>query len=600
MKTTGRVLTLLALALPGAGLPVLAGEPAADVVYRGGHVYTADRHDTEAESIALRDGRVLAVGTDAAVASFIGPQTTVVALRGRFVMPGLVDAHMHPFSAGQQLTKCNLNYATQTVPQLQAAIQACLDATRAREPDQWLEVVNWNREVMLPEGVTTSAVTLDTLNTRRPIIVLSSQGHSGLANTRALKLADLTAATPDPVGGRIVRDASGRPTGLLDEAPAFDLVTKLLPTPTAAEDVAAAGAAAAALNRQGVTTCLDAWATEAGMAAFAALEKAGHLTVRANFAPPINPNEAGAIDAAVARIVGFRRTYDEGALKPAPGITVRNAKLFLDGVIYAPAFTGAMVEPYFRNAGTEAKPRWVPGTNRGPAVYFPPPVLAEALVALGREGIDPHLHADGDGAVRAALDAIAAMRKALPGADIRPAIAHDEIVTPADFPRFKALNVTAALGFQWAQPAGYTLGLTRYFGPARMKILEPAGLLARAGARLSLGSDWPVDPLDEWFAFKVAVTRTGPDDAAPAFRGRLGDDPGLQARSVLRAATIDAAYQLHADDVLGSLEAGKFADLIILDRNPLTIPGPELARVRVLETVVGGRVVYRADDAAPP
>ena len=144
------------------------------------------------------------------------------------------------------------------------------------------------------------------------------------------------------------------------------------------------------------------------------------------------------------------------------------------------------------------------------------------------------------------------------------------------------------------KPAGDTLGLKNYFGPARMKILEPAGLLAAAGARIAFGSDWPVDPLDEWFALKVGVTRTNSPDAPAEFRGSLGDDPGLSREAVLRAATINAAYELHEDEVTGSLEVGKFADLILLDRNPLTVPAEEIAKTRVLETMVGGKVVYLA------
>jgi predicted amidohydrolase YtcJ len=300
----------------------------------------------------------------------------------------------------------------------------------------------------------------------------------------------------------------------------------------------------------------------------------------------------GDLTAAVARVVAFRKEFDEGAIGRAPSITVRNAKLFLDGVISAPAFTGTMLEPYRRNAGTADQPQWVPGTSRGPDVYFPAAALATVLTALGRAGIDPHMHADGDGAVRAGLDGVAALRKALPAADIRPAIAHNEIVGPADFKRYGELNVIPVLSFQWEKPAGDTLGVKDYFGPERMKILEPAGYLAQAGARIAFGSDWPVDALDQWFAFKVGVTRTNRPDAPAEYRGRLGDDPGLSRETVLRAATINAAYELHQDDSTGSLEAGKLADLIVLDRNPLSVPAEEIADVKVLETVTGGAVVY--------
>src|SRR5689334_18776042 len=187
--------------------------------------------------------------------------------------------------------------------------------------------------------------------------------------------------------------------------------------------------------------------------------------------------------------------------------------MFLDGLIAAPALTGAMLEPYRMNTGTPENPHWAPGESRGPAVYFPPKPLAEILVRLARAGIDPHMHADGDAAVRAALDGIEVMRKDASAADIRPAIAHDEIVSRADFPRFKMLDALPVLSMQWEKPAGDTVGLTNYFGPDRMKILEPAGFLKAAGARIVFGSDWPVDALAEWFALKVGVTRTNAPDA---------------------------------------------------------------------------------------
>src|SRR5450631_3731562 len=538
----------VSLLLSGFSAASAAPPDAADRIYRNGVIFTADDHNPRAQALAIRDGLIVYVGSDQGVSGFLDSRTESVDLKGRFLMPGIVDGHMHPFEAGAQLLKCNLNYESLTVAEFQQRLQACLDRKKADEPDAWLEVVNWFQETMRPAGITTHRAMLDALSTHRPIIVLSSQGHTGLANSRALGLARITTKTPDPPGGKIRRDAAGEATGLLEETAAFSMVTALLPKPTPAEDEAAAAAALEAMNRQGVTSFLDADANAQSMAAFAALRKSGKLTARAHFAPQIAPAETDALEAAVARVKGFRTQYDEGPIVHAAGLTVRNAKLFLDGIIYVPAFTGAMVDPYLYNAGTATRPRWIPGPSRGPAVYFPPPILSRALVSLGRAGIDPHMHADGDGAVRAALDAI------------------------------------PVLSFQWEQPAGYTLGLKDYFGPARMKILEPAGVLAAAGARIAFGSDWPVDPLDEWFAFKVGVMRTGTSDAPAEYRGRLGTDPGLSRAAVLRAATIDAAYELHEDDVTGSLALGKLADLIVLDRNPRTVPGEQIASIRVLET----------------
>jgi len=570
----------LLLAPPVSAAPASAAAPA-DRVYRNGAIFTADAQRPTAQALAIQGGRIVYVGADAGVAPLVGAHTVSVDLHGRFLMPGLVDGHMHPLEAGGQLLKCGLDYAPLTIAEMQQRIQACLDATSSKEPDGWLDVVSWFQESMRPAGVKTSRATLDALKTSRPIVVHSSFGHTVLANSRALALAKITAGTPDPLGGKIWKDSAGEPTGLLEDA-AYEPVDALLPQRTAEEDVAAAQAALAAMSRQGVTGFLDAVARPEDLAAFSAVRKAGKLTVRAHFAPLIEPKDAGDPAGAVGRVVALAKQYDEGAARPEPGITVRNAKLFLDGVIAAPALTGAMVEPYLGTGGA------------GPAVYFPPGPLATLLVDLGRAGIDPHMHADGDGAVRAALDGVVALRKALPAADVRPAVAHAEIVTPADFPRFKATGTIPVLSFQWEKPAGDTLGLREYFGPARMKILEPAGLLAAAGARIAFGSDWPVDALDEWFALKVGVTRTNAPDAPPEFHGRLGDDPGLSRDAVLRAATLDAAYELHADQATGSLEVGKLADLIVLDRNPLTVPAEEIAKVQVVETVVGGKVVWEA------
>lgn len=593
-----RVLLVVVVCLFASG-PLNAADSSkpSDRAYRNGVIFTANAAHHGAQAIAMRDGKIVYVGPDSGLDGWIGPSTELVDLHGRFLMPGIVDGHMHPLQAGAQLLKCGLDYASLTVPEFQARVQKCLDGSAADEPDKWLEVVSWFQENMRPAGVTTNRATLDALKTKRPIIVRSSFGHTVLANSRALQLANITADTKDPLGGKIWRDASGEPTGLLEDA-AFAVFETLIPQPSAADNVAAAEAALKAMRAQGITTFLDAIAPDEDLAAFAAVRKAGNLTARAHFAPRIEPSQATDPAAAVTSVVAAAKQYDEGAIGRAPSITVRNAKLFLDGVISAPALTGAMIEPYNTNAGTADKPHWVAGTSRGPAVYFTPPQLADLLIRLGNAGIDPHMHADGDAAVRAALDGAEALRRAMPKADIRPAIAHNEIVDPSDYPRYRELNVIPVLSFQWGKPAGDTLGLINYFGPERMKRMEPAGVLAAAGARLAFGSDWPVDPLDEWFAFKVGVTRTNSPDAPPEFRGRLGDDPGLSPRAVLEAATINAAYQLHQDAVTGSLEVGKFADLIVLDRNPLTIPAEDIANVRVLETVVGGNVVYRAEPRA--
>jgi predicted amidohydrolase YtcJ len=584
-------LCLLAWLTVVSRVSVAVTDPYADTVYQHGYIYTVDARNSVYQALAERSGIIVYVGSDAGVQSLIGPQTRRIDLKSRMLMPGLIDGHMHPLAGGEALLGCDLQYARLTVAQMQARIQACLDATRAREPDGWLRVRNWFQEAMVG-GTTTSRVTLDALHTKRPILVQSSFGHTALLNSRALELAKVTATTPDPKGGQIGRDPSGKPSGILQDA-ALELGERAVPPTSPADHVKAAQAALRALRAQGVTTFLDAAAGPESLAAFSAAEKAGGLTARAHFALLIKPTQSDDPEQAIADVRNLAARYDEGPIVPAPRITVRNIKLFLDGVITAPAMTGAMLEPYFVNDGTAEEPHWVPGQSRGPPVYFAAPVLKRIVLEAAAAGFEPHMHADGDRAVHEALDAVQALRQRFSATTIRAAIAHDEIVDPKDFVRYGPLGAVPVLSFQWEKPAPDTVdGARDYLGRARYRYVEPAAFLAAAGARIAYGSDWPVDALDEWFALKVGVTRTNRTDIDSQYRGRLSEDRGLSRDEVLRAITLNAAYELHQEESTGSLEPGKLADLIILDRNPLQIPAEDIAKVKVLRTVVGGHTVY--------
>jgi predicted amidohydrolase YtcJ len=589
---------ILAAALLLSAVPVAqaAVTQAADTVYRNGVVYTVDARDSRQQSLAIRDGLIAYVGADTGIGAFIGPQTKVIELHGKMVMPGLVDGHQHPLQGGAALLKCNMNYEQLQVAQMQAKIQACLDQSRAREPDAWLEVVNWFQEGMLPAGAVTNRGVLDALKTQRPIFVMSSFGHTALVNSRALRLAGITAKTPDPLGGKVGREPSGNPSGILEDA-ASEAVTKLIPAASPADNVKAAKAALDALRKQGVTTFLDAAAEAPSLEAFATVQREGLLTARAHFAVLITPPQGRDPKHAVASVKALARRYDQGKIGPSPTLTVRNVKLFLDGVITAPASTGAMLTPYLSLQGAPANPHWAPSPSRGPEVYFPAPILGALLIELAGAGFEPHMHADGDRAVREGLDGIGVLRRQFPDRDIRAAIAHDEIVDPADFERFHQLNAIPVLSFQWEKQAPDTMeGAREYLGPARFKYMEPAGFLAAAGARIAYGSDWPVDPLDEWFALKVGVTRINAPQPDHKYAGRLSEDKGLSRSEALRAITLNSSYELHQDEATGSLEVGKLADLIVLDRNFFEVPAEQIADITVLLTVVGGRVVYEADE----
>ena len=569
----------------------------ADTVYRNGYVYTVDAQDSVQQALAVRGGRIVYVGDDAGAQAHTGSQTRVIDLQGRMLMPGLVDGHMHPQSGGSRLLNCSLDYQPLTVPQFQARIQACLDKDKNASPRRWLKVVNWFQQGMLPDGVEITSAVLDSLKTSRPVVVRSSFGHSVLLNSQAMKLAGVTRSTPDPEGGKVARDAAGNATGILEDA-AQDMVSKFMPVLTPRENLAASAKALEAMRKQGITTFLDAYTDPETLTAFSQLQKQGQLTARAHFAVLVDPKDAIS-GKAFKEIRQLAKQFDQGATRVEPSMQVRHAKLFMDGVIAAPALTGTMLAPYYTNQGTPQQPHWAPGHSKGPDSYFPPALLKSTLSRLAKARIDPHIHVDGDGAVRDALDALQALRATPEGKDVRPALAHDEIVDPADFPRFKQLDATAVLSFQWAKPAPDTVGaLKEYLGKERYAIVEPQSLLLDAGARIAYGSDWPVDPLDMWFALKVGVTRTAAQGAArpaaPEYAGRLGEAPGMPRAAVLRAVTMSAAYTLRQEKETGSLEAGKLADLIVLDRNVMQVPAEDIADTRVLQTMVGGKIVYDA------
>jgi predicted amidohydrolase YtcJ len=583
------------LALSAAAMHAGAhAAPPADMVYRNGYVYTVDQNDSVRQALAVRGGRIVYIGDNAGARAMTGKATQVIDLHGRMLMPGLIDGHMHPQSGGSRLLNCSLNYESLTVPQFKSRIQACLDKDKKEGPDRWLVVVNWFQQGMQPDGVATTAATLDTLKTGRPIVVRSSFGHSALLNARAIALAGIKRDTPDPAGGKVVRDADGEATGLLVDA-AQDMAMNLLPPLTASENLAASSRALEAMRRQGITSFLDAWTDPETMTAFATLHRHGRLTARAHFAVLIDLDKGATPRTAVAELLKQQKRYDQGPTKAAPSMQVRHAKLFMDGVIAAPAFTGAMLEPYLVNKGTADEPDWQAGPSKGPASYFSMDALKTTLAELAGARIDPHIHADGDRAVRDALDAIASLRATPDGRHLRPALAHDEIVAPADYSRFARLDVTPVLSFQWGKPAPDTVGaLKDYLGPARYATVEPQALLLDAGARVAYGSDWPVDPLDVWFALKVGVTRTAAPDAGKEYAGRLTSQPGMSRAAVLRAVTMNAAYTLRQESTTGSLEVGKLADFVVLDRNFFTVADEDIANIKVLQTVVGGKVVYQA------
>ncbi|CAI8887397.1 N-substituted formamide deformylase [Pseudomonas jessenii] len=572
------------------------GAAPADTVMRNGYVYTVDGQNSVQQAIAISGGKIVYVGSDAGVDGYIGKQTQLIDLAGRMLMPGFVDAHMHPGDGGRAMTLCDLKYQTMTRAQFQASIQACLDADKDKGPDVWLEVGSWDRMGMTGLDGDADKSTLDALKTQRPIQVRSTDFHTVLTNSRGLELAGINKNTADPEDGKYRRDSAGNPNGICEDGAAESLAA-VVPPATDAEKLNQMRAALDAMRQQGITSFFDALAGPENGKAFTRLQQSGELTARALLAIKLDPAAAAADPVkTIAEAKALASTYDQGEVKVAPGVNMRHVKLFMDGIINAPADTGAMLTPYLHNSGTDKAPQWTPGKNLG-ELYFPPQVLNPLVLQAVKAGLDPHLHATGERAVRDALDSVAYVRQQLPGQDFRPAIAHAESVDPADYARFKALDVTATMSFQWAQQAPSTVdGTSDHLGAERFERMEPSGSIAHAGGRVAFGSDWPVDPLDEFLALKVGVTRSGdptnPHSYGPKYAGRLNADPALSRAEVLRSITLSSAEQLKLDAVLGSVEVGKFADLIVLDKNFMQVPEEELGRNDVLLTLVGGKVVW--------
>ena len=556
----------------------------ADTIFHNGLVYTVNATNDIVESIAIKDGLIIALGSDDEIAPLAGETTRVIDLNGRMLMPGIVDAHMHPTNAGPELVDCTLRQLeSNTVEAALARMTACLTAEGEVPDDRWLQVRGWR-------GIPLSAVVLDRLSTDRPVLVQESSYHAVVGNTRAMQLAGITRDTPDPVDGRVDRDDRGEPTGIFYDG-AQGYIRRAVPPLSEAEqrerNLAYLEIVLEALAEEGVTTVFDAAAGQGGMEALLQKHNEGQLTVRAQLAPVISAEAAADPAQVIARIQDLGRRFNTPRRAQTPGLRVETAKLFLDGV--PSARTAALVEPYRTNAGTAEQPRWEASDDYGPT-YFEPAVVAVLLDQLAANGINAHIHAIGDRAVDDALTAIAGVREKHPEKDFRPALAHAVLVQPADYRRFVDLDVTPVLSFQWSQPSrgGSSQDL---LGEERSRRLHATGTFHEAGVRVAFGSDWPIDPLNEWLAMQIGITRTNP--AAPEL-GRLGDDPGIDFATAVRAMTLNAAYTLNMDQYVGSLEVGKFADLIVVDQDLTSIAPERISNTRVLLTMVGGHEVYRA------
>jgi predicted amidohydrolase YtcJ len=535
----------------------------ADLLIVGAPVYTADPARPWADAVAVRAGRVAAVGPEREVGALRGPATRVLRLHGGLVLPGFQDAHVHTAAGGLELAQCDLHGVE---PEGYAAAVARYAAARPDAP--FILGGGWVMDAFGTDGP--RLATLDAVVADRPVLLESTDGHSAWVNSRALELAGITRATPDPPRGRIERDAAGEPTGALHEA-AMALVADLAPRPGQAEWEAAIERGQAHLHRLGITAWQDAAVGPEMLAAYRALAERGRLTGRAVAALRWQV-EAG--EAQLADLVERRRAAGVGRLRASA------VKIFADGVFENR--TAAMLAPYLDGDGR-------PSANRGIGMLGPEG-LSRAVTALDTEGFDVHVHAIGDRAVRDTLDAFQAAAAANGRRDARHQIAHLQFVHPDDRPRFRRLGVVANAQPFWSCLDGYMRELTLPFlEPERSGWQYPWASLRRAGAVLAFGSDWTVSTANPLEEIEVAVRRVAPDDRdgepfLPAER--------LDLPAALDAFTIGSAYALRLEAETGSVTQGKLADLAVLDRDPFDEAAGPIGDARVLAALVEGEPVH--------
>ncbi|MGH7495836.1 MAG: amidohydrolase [bacterium] len=537
----------------------------ADLILRHGAIYTVDGNRSWAEAVAIANGRIIYVGDNAGVDKFRGENTKSIVLDGKMLLPGFHDSHVHPVSGGIELGQCSLNGLTSP--------QAILDKVRAyaaQHPNKtWIVGGGWDLPVF-PKANPTKEM-LDQIVPDRPVFLTAADGHSAWANSRALAIGGITKATADPPEGRIERDPnSGEPTGTLREG-ATDLIGQHVPELTLEDHVNGARAGLQMASRFGITSLQEASAYEKILEAYAELDRRGELTARVLAAQYVDPKKD---ETQISELAQWREKFHGKYLHATA------AKIFADGVIESR--TAAMLEPYLDRPND----RGMPNLEAEP--------FKQLAVALDSAGFQIHIHAIGDRAIRMALDALEAAQKTNGARDARHHIAHLELIDPNDLPRFKKLGAVANFQPLWAYADLYITDLTEpALGPERSRWLYPIASVAQTGATIAAGSDWSVSSMNPLDGIQVAITRRALDDSTgPAWHPEeLVDLP-----TMIAAYTINGAYVNHQEKETGSIEVGKAADLIVLDRNLFKVPAHEIHRAKVLWTLLEGKEVYRDMD----
>lgn len=556
------------LALSGAAVPAAAEAPKPDLVLTHGRIYTPTGWS---EAVAIKDGVIIQVGSNKDVEAMGAGQ--VVDLAGKTVIPGFADMHSHATSVGYvQLFGCPIPAGSP-----QSLVLSRIRECAAKLPKgAWVNANSFDPTQF--KDRTKLRTLLDTVSPNNPVLIHATDEHSAWANSLAFKAAGVTAATPNPPGGTIERDSKGEPSGIVSDTGSY-LIGAAMPVPTFQQKVEALEWASRTMATYGITSYTEAATGGDDQAVFAAVADKGALLQRARVCTVWSPARGGLPEGGLEAI-SHRNTYAR------PMVDTGCVKIFSDGVPTI-SRTSPMLEPYLPHDGKS--------DDRG---FFQMPVetLAAALTKFDAEGLTIKVHACGDAAVRETLNAYEVMRKAN-GFTRLHEVAHWCFAKPEDIARARGLGLTMEISAFIFDPADpINKDMKSAVGAERMKHFFPIHAAFESGANVTLGSDWPCkETPDPWPAIETLVTRSTPGAA----NGPVdAPDERITLAQAIEAYTVNGAKQLGVGAKVGRIETGMLADLAVLDRNPFEIPITDVGKTKVLMTLVGGKVVYRAGDQA--
>jgi predicted amidohydrolase YtcJ len=524
----------------------------AELILVDGKVATMEAPGEFAEAVAIRGRRIVRVGSNDEARKLAGPATEILSLGARLVVPGLVDSHVHFLSGSLSLDQLDVSRAD--LPEIQKRLAARIES-RPGEP--WVVGRGWSYAAV--PGRLPNKSDLDAVSKEKPVFLVAYDGHTAWVNSNALELAGITAATPQPEFGEIVHDETGQPSGLLKEGGAMNLVRSRIPDITREDKRRALLRGLAEARRLGLTGIQNASGNEEELGLYEELDREGLLTLRTISALRLTPDLTEADLESYERL---RSRYASGNVRTG------TVKAFIDGVVET--HTAAMLEPYADDPSLRGE------------TSMPVAELERLVLELDRRHFQIYVHAIGDRGVRVTLDAYDRARRENAPWDRRHRIEHIEVISREDIPRFGASGTLAGMqATHWFPTPQSEAGIwATNVGRARLPLAFNWQAIADAGGRLTFGSDWPVATLNPLVGLRNATARK---------------DQKLDPFRALRAYTIDAAYASRTENELGSIRAGKLADLTVLSRDVFTIDPAEIHEVEAVLTVFDGRVVYRGE-----